>query len=293
MINLLNDKRIFLIDSFLYIFKYYFYYKKFFKYNYILIGFFNFILDILIKNKPTYIVAIFDSKLKKNKKKKFFLNYKCNRKKIPKEIINSIPIIKKILKLLNIQIFNLKYYEADDIIGSIIKIYEKKGYINYIITEDKDYYQLISNKTFILNFKNKKCINIKFILNKYKINNIKKIIDYFSIIGDKSDNIPGIPNIGIIKANKLLNKYKNIKSFYYKKNVKYIENILKIKIKKYKYLAKISRKLFKINTNIKIKKKISFFYRKKINIKIIKNIYFNINKKFFKKKINKLKFNFL
>ncbi|MDH3003833.1 MAG: hypothetical protein NHF95_00925 [Candidatus Shikimatogenerans sp. JK-2022] len=290
-LKLINDKRLFLIDSFIYIFKYYFFYKKFFKINPILIGFFNLILNLLIYKKPTYIIAVFDSKLRYNKKKKYFLNYKNNRKKISKEIIDNIPKIKIILKQLNINILIKKKYEADDLIGSLIKKYEKKGFINYILTEDKDYYQLISERTLILkNIKNNIFINKNFILNKYNLKKIKQIIDYFSLIGDKSDNIPGIPNIGRKKANKLLNNFKNINNMFLKKNLFFIEKKLKIKIKKYKYLAKISKILFKIKTNIKINKDINYLYRKKININKFKKIFYSININFFKKKINKYKF---
>ncbi|WGH26595.1 MAG: DNA polymerase I [Candidatus Shikimatogenerans bostrichidophilus] len=283
-IKLINDKRFYIIDIYIYIYKYYFYYKKFFKKNYIIIGFLNFFLNFLIKEKPTYIIIIFDTKLKYNYKKVFFINYKLNRKKIPKQIIFFIPKIKKILKKLNIPYFYLKNYEADDVIGSIVKKNEKKGFINYIITEDKDFYQLISNKTFIINNKKKKCINIKFILKKYNIKNINQYIDIISLIGDKSDNIPGIPNVGIKTANFLLKKYYNIENIF--KNLK--EKKLKKKILKYKYLAKISKKLFKIKTNLKIKK--INFYRKKIKFSYFKKILYNINIKYFKKKIKKLKY---
>ncbi|WGH27607.1 MAG: DNA polymerase I [Candidatus Shikimatogenerans bostrichidophilus] len=280
-IKLLNDKRFFIIDIYIYIYKYFFYYKKFYKKNCILIGFLNFIFNFLKEKKPTYIVVIFDTKLKYNYKKIYFINYKINRKKIPKQIIYFIPKFKKILKLLNIPFFYIKNYEADDVIGTIIKKNEKRGFINYIITEDKDFYQLISNKTFILNIKKKKCIDINFILNKYNIKNIKQYIDIISLVGDKSDNIPGIPNVGFKTANILLKKYNNIENiFSSSKEEKYKKKILK-----YKYLAKISKKLFKIKTNLKIKKKIIFFYRKKINFFIFKKILLNINKKYFNKKI--------
>ncbi|WGH26064.1 MAG: hypothetical protein NHF93_01000 [Candidatus Shikimatogenerans bostrichidophilus] len=292
-IKLINDKRLFIIDSLLYIYKYYFYLRKYYKGNYILYGFLKFIIDILIKKKPTYIVAIFDSKLKENYKKIFFLNYKNNRKKIPTKISKTIPYIKKYLNILNIPIFYIKNYEADDVIGSLIKKKEKEGYINYIITEDKDYLQLISKKTFILNYNKKIFIDNNYIFKKYNINNINKIIDYFSIVGDITDNIPGIPNIGSKKTNKLLNIYNDIETIFLKKNIKYIEKNFKFKIKKYKYLAKISKKLFKINTKIKILKKKNFFLRKKIQKKKIIKILLNLNKKFFKKKIKEINYFFI
>ncbi|WGH25700.1 MAG: DNA polymerase I [Candidatus Shikimatogenerans bostrichidophilus] len=284
--KLINDKRFFLIDAFIYIYKYYFSLKKTFYGNYILLGFLNLIINILIKEKPTYIVVVFDCKIKNNYKKKIFKNYKIKRKKSSIKISESIPYIKKYLKLLNIPIITSKTFEADDIIGTLIKKNEKNGYINYIFTEDKDFYQFISNKTFIL--KKNLCIDKKFVLNKYNIVFIKQLIDVFSMTGDNTDNIPGIPYIGIKTANKLLKKYKNIEKIYL--NIKKIDKKIKKKILHYKYLAFLSKKLFIINNNVKIK---LINYRKKIKINKINKILFLLNKNFFKNKINKIKNIFL
>ncbi|WGH24973.1 MAG: DNA polymerase I [Candidatus Shikimatogenerans bostrichidophilus] len=276
--KLITDKRLFIIDSFIYIYKYYYYYYKYYKKNSILIGFINFIINILIKQQPTYIIVIFDGKIKKNYKKKYYINYKLNRKKINIDLDNYIYIIKKILKKLNIQYLMIKYIEADDIIGSIIKKTEKKGYINYIYTEDQDYYQLISENTLLI--KKNKLIDKLYVKNKFNIKNIKQYIDLISLIGDKSDNIPGIPLIGIKTANVLLIKYKNIENIY--KNIETINNIIKKKIIYYKYLVFLSKKIIKINKKINFNFVIK--YRNKIFYKTINNILLKLNNYFFKKK---------
>ncbi|MDH3004377.1 MAG: hypothetical protein NHG08_00070 [Candidatus Shikimatogenerans sp. JK-2022] len=282
--KLLNDKRLFIIDSFIYIYKYYFYYKKFYKNNSIIYGFINFIINILISKNPTYIIIIFDGRIKKNYKKKFFFNYKKYRKKLNININNYILKIKKLLKLLNIKYIHKNYIEADDIIGSIIKYSEKNGFFNYIYTEDKDYYQLLSNKTFII--KNKKIIQKKNILNIYNLNYIKQYIELICFIGDKSDNIPGIPYIGIKYASYLLKKFNNIKNIYL--NINKIQNNIKNKIINYKYLLNIYKKMLTINNTIKFNKKI-ILYRKKIKINNLIRIFKYINYFFLIKKIKKIK----
>ncbi|MDH3004671.1 MAG: hypothetical protein NHF90_00790, partial [Candidatus Shikimatogenerans sp. JK-2022] len=279
IMKLINDKRLFLIDSFIYIYKYYYYYKKYYNNDSIILGYINFIINILINKQPTYIIVVFDGKIKKNLRKIFYSNYKLNRAKIPFNLTKNLVKIKKILFLLNIKYITKKYIEADDIIGSLVKISEKKGFINYIYTEDKDYYQLVSKSTLII--KKNILINKKFILKKYNIKSIKQYIDLISLIGDKSDNIPGIPYIGLKTASELLNIYNNIENIYL--NIHNIKKSIKKKIEYYKYIVTLSKKLIKINKNIKIKKKY-WEAREKISTLYIIKILFTIKKSFFLKK---------
>ncbi|WGH24603.1 MAG: hypothetical protein NHF92_00975 [Candidatus Shikimatogenerans bostrichidophilus] len=280
--KLLEDKRIFIIDSFIYIYKYYYYYKKYYNNNSIIYGFTNFIINILIKQKPTYIYVILDDRIKNNYKKKIFKDYKSNRKKIPFNLKNNLFKIKEILNTLNIKYIKIKDIEADDIIGSIIKKSEKVGFINYIYTEDKDYYQLVSNRTFI--FKNNILIDKIFILKKYNINKTKQYIDLISLTGDKTDNIPGIPNIGYKTASKLLKTYKNIENIFL--NYNKLNNSIKNRIKGYKKLVIMYKKIIKINNNIKTE---NFYPRYKINYITINNLLIKIGYTFFIKKIKKIK----
>ncbi|WGH25155.1 MAG: hypothetical protein NHF96_00990 [Candidatus Shikimatogenerans bostrichidophilus] len=277
--KLINDKRLFLIDSFIYIYKYYFYYKKYLKDKCIILGFINFILNILIKKKPTYIIVVFDSKLKNNYKKKYFINYKINRRKPKFNLKKNLLKIKYLLKLFKIPYYSINNIEADDIIGSLIYNSEKYGNINYIYTEDKDYYQLISNRTFII--KKKNIIGIDYILGKYNINYTEQYIDLISFIGDKSDNLSGVPYIGIKTASKLLKKYNSIENIYL--NINKINPIIKKRIINYKYLVFLYKKIIKINKKIKLKKNV-IRSRLKINKNKIIEILNKIDRNFFKKK---------
>lgn len=250
-----NNKRIFLIDAYTIIFRNYFAIIKNNIKNinqYIVLNFIYFINNILNKEKPTHIIVVFDSKGITLRHKEY-LHYKSNRKKTPQEIKYSIPYIFNFLKLLNIKILYKKGYEADDIIGTIAKKASIKGYNIYIVTIDKDFSQLVDNNIKIYNYyeKNKyKIMGIKEICEKYDIKNPIQFIDLFSMIGDKSDNIPGIPGIGKKNAKKFIKKYSNIENLFF--NVNELKGKLQYNIKKYKYLGLLSKKLITIITNVPI-----------------------------------------
>lgn len=282
MINFKN-KRMFLIDAYTIIFRNYFAIIKNNNKNiiqYIVLSFIYSINNILNKEKPTHIIVIFDSQQITLRHKEYY-KYKSNRKKTPKEIKNSIPYIFNFLKILNIKILYKKGYEADDIIGTIANKAYIKGYNIYIVTTDKDFTQLINNNIKIYNYYQKnnfKIIGIKEVCNKYEIETPIQFIDLFSMIGDKSDNIPGIPGIGEKNAKKFIKKYKNIENLFI--NINELKGKIKINVKKYKYLGILSKKLITIITNVPIIWKEEDFLFKKENynknilsvIKLIKQI---------------------
>ncbi|XBT18247.1 MAG: hypothetical protein ABNO52_00485 [Candidatus Shikimatogenerans sp. Tser] len=260
MLFLLEDKRIFLIDILGILYKLYFIHKNFF-----LFYFKKFLLNFFIKYNPNILIVIFDTKLRYNYKKKIFIHYKSNRKK-------NIFLKKYIYDIYNIlnqyKIFYIykKGYEADDIIALYVKYFQKKNYIIYIISNDKDFYQLLNNNIYICNY-NGKIIDKYYILYIYNIKSIKFLIDIYILIGDYSDNIYGFNNIGLRKSIFFINKYKNIKNIL---KQKYINNYLIRNILKNKKLILINKKLLLFNKNINIKINIYLYY---INIYfyIIKN----------------------
>lgn len=251
-------KVFFIIDAYFLIFRSYFAFIKNPQINSkgfntsVIMGFINSLLKILIKERPTHLVIVFDIK-GKNFRHKEYIHYKSNRKKTPIEIKNSINYIYKILKALNITFIYKKGYEADDIIGTLaMKAYYEK-FIIYIVTNDKDFLQLVNNNIKIYKIYNQKIhiIDINTIYKIYKIKNPIQMIDYFSLIGDKADNIPGIPKIGKKKAIYLINKFINIENMI--KNINIIDNnIIQYNIKKHQKLLIIYKKLITIITNVPI-----------------------------------------
>ncbi|BGI51510.1 MAG: hypothetical protein BucCj_2660 [Buchnera aphidicola (Ceratovacuna japonica)] len=189
---------------------------------------------------------------------------------MPKKIVSQIKYLHFVIKNLGIPIVIIPFIEADDTIGILSKIENKKNNYVFILTNDKDIYQIINSKTFILKSLYK-IIGRNEVKKEYKILP-KNIPDYLSLVGDRSDNIPGVPCIGKKTAQKLIKKYKNLKNIY--KNIKKIKN-LKIKnkkniinnLKKKEEEVMFSLKLTKLNLNFKIKNKFKNLKLKNPNIK--------------------------
>ena len=178
----------------------------------------------LIKNQEfSNIIVSFDSKGKKTRHE-LFEEYKANRKPMPDELVEQLNPIKKFLDVLKIKRIEIEGYEADDIIGSLSEEY-KGDYEIVIYTPDKDLLQLIDEKVKILKIgrKNDKLYDIDKFKKKYNFE-VGKFVDYLSLIGDKSDNIPGVSGIGPKTAKKLLSNFESVEDI--------IENKDKIKNKR-------------------------------------------------------------
>ncbi|WP_343189833.1 5'-3' exonuclease [Buchnera aphidicola] len=284
-------KKTFIIDGTYYMYKYYYAIpmlkNKFGKPTNIIYGFIKMIRFIYKKYNPKKIIIVFDSK-KKSFRKKICNEYKQNRKKMPKKIIEQIEPLHFLIKNFGIPIVKIPLIEADDAIGILSKIENKKKNFVFILTNDKDMYQIINSKTFIL--KNlSEIIGTKEIKKKYKIYP-KNIPDYLSLVGDRSDNILGVPYIGKKTAQILIKKYKNLKNIY--KNISKIKklkirNINKIvaSLEKTKKKTILSLKLTTLCLNFKIKKKFKNLKLHTPNIKNLNNFFIKNQLKSFYKKI--------
>lgn len=176
-------------------------------------GMLKMINNILIKYKNSKkIIIIFDSS-KKTFRKKLFKEYKSNRSSMPNELFIQIKPLFKILKKIGIKILTIPGIEADDVIGSLACKLEKEGEKILIISHDKDMLQLVTLNINLLHKKSNSIITLDTIKEKYGIRP-KEFIDFLALIGDVSDNIPGIPKIGIKTGLFLLHKFANIKNIY-------------------------------------------------------------------------------
>ncbi|WP_185868785.1 5'-3' exonuclease [Blattabacterium cuenoti] len=278
-----NNKKLFLIDAFPLIYQSYYAYIN----NPLLtskglntspiINFTKLLIKTLNNEKPSYMATIFDDNQKISFRKKEYYKYKAHRKKTPEAINIAIPYIKKILKTFQIPFFHAQNgYEADDLIGTIAKKAENKGYIIYIITLDKDFFQLVTEniKVYMPPFKGnpKKIFGIEEIRKIYGVNNPKQVIDLWSMMGDSSDNIPGLPGIGEKNAKKFIQKYGSIEKLL--NSTHDLNGKIQINIEKNKNLGLLSKKLITIVTNISF---FSFheekFYVQKPNWNSIKKIF--------------------
>jgi DNA polymerase I len=178
-----------------------------------ILGFSNILTEILVNEKPDYIAVAFDSAAPTFRHEEFE-DYKAQRETMPEEIAAALPYIFRILEKLNINVFRIDGFEADDIIGTLAKRAEEKGLQVFMMTSDKDFGQLVSENIFVYKpgkqGKNAEIIGINEVCHKYEITEPGQLIDILGLWGDASDNIPGIPGIGEVKAKKLIAQFGSI-----------------------------------------------------------------------------------
>ncbi len=173
-------------------------------------GFANVLYKLLKEEKPSHIGVAFDTQAP-TLRHDDFIQYKANRQEMPEDLAASIPYIKRLIEGFNIPTLFVEGYEADDVIGTLAKEAEEAGFTVYMVTPDKDFGQLVSDKVFIYKparFGDKPAImGPKEVCEKFGIQHPLQVIDMLGIWGDASDNIPGIPGIGEVGARKLINEY--------------------------------------------------------------------------------------
>lgn len=208
-------------------------------------GYCNMLLKLIENYKPTYIIATFDRKAP-TFRKEIYDGYKATRKPMPPELAMQIQPMKEILSLMNIPILEKDGYEADDIIGTIAKKFPQQ---TYIVTGDKDSLQLVDDSTTVL-LTRKGVTEIE----EFDVAHLletglrpSQVIDLKSLMGDTSDNIPGVPGVGEKTARDLLSKYDTLDGVY--EHIEEIKGKLKEKLENNKELAYLSYKLATINTN--------------------------------------------
>ncbi|AAX17872.1 DNA polymerase I [Borrelia turicatae] len=178
------------------------------------IGFFKTLFFIIKEKNPENLIVTFDSETQTFRQQKY-PSYKATRDAPPDNLIPQIYWIKESLIKANIPMFEIQGYEADDLIASFAKKAEINNYLTYIISPDKDLLQLMSAKTKILKIENSSFVEMDndYVMKKFGVNK-SQIKDYLSIVGDRSDNIPGIKGIGEKGAAKLLNEFQTLNGIY-------------------------------------------------------------------------------
>jgi len=218
-----------------------------------IIGFTNTLYDLITKEKPTHIAVAFDSKGATLRAQEHDF-YKAHREEIPEDIVASIPYIHSIVEAMNIPILQLDGYEADDIIGTIAKKAEKDGYTTYMVTPDKDFGQLVSENIFIYkpSYQQKpvEIMGVPEVLQRWDIESIDQVIDLLGLMGDSSDNIPGIKGVGEKTAVSLLKQFGTLESVL--QNAPNLAGKLREKVEAGKEMAVISKKLATIVTDVPI-----------------------------------------
>ena len=217
------DKRLFLIDGHALVFKMYYAFLRHPMINSkgadmsILFGFTKYILELIEKEKPTHLAIAFDPP-GGTFRNEIYTEYKANRDATPQLVIDSLEPLCGICKALQIPVLLIPGFEADDVIGSMAKRAEKEGFTVYMVTPDKDYGQLISPS--IIQYKPGKSgsehelIDVNKVCEKYNISSPEQVIEILTIMGDSSDNVPGVKGVGEVGAGKLISKYGSVTEIY-------------------------------------------------------------------------------
>jgi DNA polymerase-1 len=173
-------------------------------------GFTNTLLDVLKKEKPTHMAVVFDTEAPTERHTDYEA-YKAHREAMPEDLAKALPYVIKVILGFNIPVITSDGYEADDIIGTLAKKAEQKGYQVYCMTPDKDFAQLVSENIRIYKparmGNEMEILGVKEVLDKWEIERVEQVIDILGLWGDAVDNIPGIPGIGEKTAKALIKQY--------------------------------------------------------------------------------------
>ncbi len=216
-------------------------------------GFVSQLIKILEDTKPDYLAVASDSK-EKTFRHEEYENYKSSRLAMPDDMIPQIGRIKEIIEAMNIPLYILPRYEADDLIGTAVREAKELGYDSYVITPDKDMNQLVNDKVKVLKPGKSSDDFVVFDLEKVKQEygfEPEYMIDYLALVGDASDDIPGVAGVGPKTATPLIQKYGTIENIY--KHIDEIEKeSLRKKLLESKGNAFLSKRLATINCEVPI-----------------------------------------
>ncbi|WP_282055273.1 DNA polymerase I [Maribacter luteus] len=255
-----EQKRLFLLDAFALIFRGYYALIKNPRINSkgmdtsAIMGFTNSLFDVIRREKPDHIAVCFD-KGGSVERTEMFPDYKANRLETPDAIKIAVPYIQQILEAMHIPVVIQEGWEADDIIGTLAKQAEKEEYKVYMVTPDKDFGQLVSENIFM--YRPARMGNgieiwgIPEIQKRFGVEHPEQVIDYLGMMGDASDNIPGLPGVGDKTAKKFINEFGSLEGLL--ANTDKLKGKMKEKVIENAELGLLSKKLATICTTVDVK----------------------------------------
>ena len=204
------------------------------------------LIKIIEEDKPDYLAVASDS-MEPTFRHKRFPEYKATREKMPEDLVEQLPYLPRLVEALNLPFLILPGYEADAIVGTLMKLCREAEIAGVMVTSDKDYMQLISEKIVMLNHRNER-IGISEVGAKFGCAP-EQVIDMLGLMGDSSDNIPGVRGVGEKTAVKLISEFGSIEGVY--ENLEKISGkILKEKLGKDRENAFLSRELATIDCHV-------------------------------------------
>lgn len=252
------DKKLLLIDAYALIYRSYYAFIKNPRINSkglntsAILGFVNVLQEVIKSESPTHIAVAFDPS-GPTFRHEAYPEYKAQREATPEDIKLSVPIIKDVISAFNIPILEVPGFEADDVIGTVSKMAESKGFLVYMLTPDKDYAQLISDKVLLYRPRHGggyETLGVSAACEKWQLTSTDQIIDYLGLMGDASDNIPGCPGVGEKTAVKLLAEFGSIDNLL--AHTEELKGALKKKVEENVELIKFSKFLATIRVDVPI-----------------------------------------
>jgi len=253
-----DKKRLFLVDAYALIFRGYYAFIKNPRINSkgldtsAIMGFMNSLLDVIKRERPDHLAVCFD-KGGSADRVEMFEAYKANRDETPEAIRLAIPYIESILRAMHIPIMVKEGFEADDVIGTLSKQAEKEGYQTFMVTPDKDFAQLVSENIFMYKPRfggGYDVWGIPEVQKKFEVENPLQVIDFLGMMGDSSDNIPGLPGVGEKTAKKFLAQFGSMEGLL--ANTDQLKGKMKEKVEANKELGLLSKKLATIMLDVPV-----------------------------------------
>src|SRR5436309_4603808 len=213
----------------------------------------NTLLDVLQNQRPTHIAVAFDTEAPTDRHRAF-PDYKIQREAMPEDIAWALPHVRRLLDAFHVTVLTCDGYEADDIIGTLVRRAEPQGFECYMVTPDKDFGQLVSEKTFIYKPGRmgdaSELLALPQVREKWGIERPDQVIDIIGLWGDTSDNIPGVPGIGEKTASKLIAQYGTVENLLVHSGE--LKGKLRENLDKHREQALLSKRLATINCSTPI-----------------------------------------
>ncbi len=239
-----------------------------------LFGFSNQILNLIKKENPDYLAAVFDTDKKTFRHEKY-PDYKATREKMPDELQEQLPHLWNLLNAFQITTLSKVGFEADDIIGTLAKWGADHGLDVYIVSGDKDFMQLVNDHVFMYSSAGRtmetQIIDKKAVLEKWGVPP-EKIIDLFGLMGDSSDNIPGVAGVGKVSAKKLILEYGTLEN-----SIENADNVGNKRVREglqnFRENALLSKELVTIDTNVKLDSNVEELKRNEFDVEALSEMF--------------------
>jgi len=238
-------------------------------------GFCNTLDDLLNRERPTHIAVCFDPSGHATFRHEAYPEYKAQREAQPEDITLSIPYIKRIIEAHRIPVCQVERYEADDVIGTLATRAEREGYITYMMTPDKDYGQLVTDRIFMykpgMRGNDTEIRGPREVCARYGISSPRQVIDLLALEGDSIDNIPGCPGVGEKTAVKLIAEFGSVENLL--DNTGRLKGALQRKVTENAGQIRFSKFLATIRTDVPVDIDLGSLRRQEPDLKALREIY--------------------